>query len=102
LHVDERALLRQQALDWLRADLTSCRQRLDDATVQPNRTAQPKGTAQPDAWIRQRLQVWRDEPSVDAVRANDSLADLRDQERELWVRFWSDADAPLRRMSVPE
>jgi serine/threonine-protein kinase len=85
LNDGERTLLRRQALDWLRADLTACRQRLDD------------GNAQPNAWIRQRLQLWRNDPALDAVRATDALASLPDQERERWVRLWSDADALLRR-----
>lgn len=104
----ERALLRRQALDWLRADLTSCRQRLDDSTAQANDTAQPdsteqpNGTAQPNAWIQRRLQARRDDPALAAVRANGALAGLPDLERELWLRLWSDADALLRRTSVPE
>jgi hypothetical protein len=90
LNDEQRALLRRQALDWLRADLTSCCQRLDD------------GNAQPNAWIRQRLQAWQDDPALAAVRANDALAGLPDQERELRVRLWSDADALLRRTRARE
>ncbi|HEV3343222.1 MAG TPA: protein kinase [Pirellulales bacterium] len=96
LNDEERALLRRQALDWLRADLTSCRQRLDEENARPN------GNAQPNAWIRQRLQLWWDDPALDAVRAKDALAKLPGEERERWARLWSDADALLRRMSVPE
>ena len=36
LHDEERAVLRRQALDWLRQDLTWCGQRLDDGNAETN------------------------------------------------------------------
>ena len=90
LHDEERALRRRQALDWLRQDLTWCGQRLDD------------GNAQTNAQIRQRLQLWQGDPDLAGVRAKDALARLPDEERERWERLWSDVDALLRRVSVPE
>jgi serine/threonine-protein kinase len=90
LNDEERALLRRQALDWLRQELTWFGQRVDD------------GNAQTAALIRQRLQLlWRD-PALDAVRADDALARLPDEEREHWEQLWSDAETLLRRVSVPE
>jgi serine/threonine-protein kinase len=90
LHDEERALLRRQALDWLRQDLTWWGKRLDD------------GNAQTNAQIRQRLQLWQGDTDLAGVRANDALARLPDEEREWWERLWSDVGALLRRMSVPE
>ena len=81
----ERAVLRRQALDWLRQDLTWCGQRLDD------------GNAQINARIRQGLRVWCGDPDLAGVRAKDALARLPDEERERWKRLWSDVDALLLR-----
>jgi tetratricopeptide (TPR) repeat protein len=90
LHDNERALLRRQALDWLRQDLTWFGQRLD------------KGNAQTNVRIRQGMRLWRDDPDLAAVRAKDALARLPEDERERWERLWSDVDALLRRASMPE
>jgi serine/threonine-protein kinase len=90
LNDEERSLLRRHALDWLRQDLTWCGLRVDD------------GNAQTNAWIRQRLQLWLGDPALDAVRANDALARLPDEEREQWEQLWSDVDALLQRVSLPE
>jgi eukaryotic-like serine/threonine-protein kinase len=90
LRDEERALRRRQALDWLRQDLTWYGHRLDD------------GDAQVNAQIRERLQLWQGDPDLAAVRAKDALARLPDEERKRWERLWSDADALLRRVSVPE
>jgi tetratricopeptide (TPR) repeat protein len=90
LNDEERALLRRQALDLLRQDLTWCGQRLDD------------GNAETNARIRQALRFWCGDPDLAGGRAKDALAKLPDQERERWERLWSDVDALLRRVSVPE
>jgi eukaryotic-like serine/threonine-protein kinase len=86
----ERAVLRRQALDWLRQDLTWCSQRLDD------------GDAQINAQIRHGLRFWCGDPDLAGVRAKDALARLPVEERERWERLWSDVDAVLLRVSVPE
>jgi eukaryotic-like serine/threonine-protein kinase len=90
LNDEERALLRRQALDWLRQDLTWCGRRLDD------------GNAQINARIRQRLQFWWGDPDMAGVHAKDALARLPDEERGRWERLWSDVDALLRRLSALE
>jgi serine/threonine-protein kinase len=90
LHDKERALRRRQALDWLRQDLTWCGKRLDN------------GNAQTNTQIRQRLQLWQGDPDLAGVRAKDILARLPDEERERWERLWSDVDALVRRVTVPE
>jgi hypothetical protein len=90
LHYKEPALLRRQALDWLRQNLSWCGQRLDD------------GNAETKAGIRRGLRFWRGDPDLAGVRAKDALARLPDEEREQWERLWSDVDALLHRVSVPE
>jgi hypothetical protein len=90
LHDKERALLRRQALDWLDQDLTWCSQRLDD------------GNAHINPRLRQGLRFWCGDPDLAELRAKDALARLPNEERERWERLWSDVDALLRRVSVPE
>ena len=90
LRDEERALRRRQALDWLRQDLTWYGRRLDD------------GDALIIGQIGERLQLWHGDPDLAGVRAKDALARLPDEERERWERLWSDVDALLRRVSVPE
>ncbi|HXL19146.1 MAG TPA: hypothetical protein VN961_16650, partial [Streptosporangiaceae bacterium] len=90
LNDEERALLRRQALDWLRQDLTWCGQRLDDGNPQTN------------ARIRQGLQSWWGDPDLAGVHAEDALAKLPDEEREQWERLWSDVEELLGRVSLAE
>jgi serine/threonine-protein kinase len=86
----ERALLRRQALDWLRQHLAWCGHRLVD------------GNAQTNARIRHGLEFWCGDPDLAGVHAKDALARLPEKEREKWERLWFDVDALLRRVSVPE
>ena len=60
------------------------------------------GNAETNARIRQGLQSWWGDPDLAGVHAKDALARLPDEEREQWERLWSDVDALLRRVSVPE
>ena len=90
LNNEERTLRRRQAVDWLRQDLTRSGQRVDDANAQAN------------AWIRQRLQFWWGDPDLACVHDNDALARLPEEERDQWEQLWSDVDALLQRMSLPE
>jgi Flp pilus assembly protein TadD len=86
----ERTRWRRQALDWLRQDLTWWGKALDD------------GNAQTSAQVRQQLRLWQGDPDLAGVRARDALARLPDEEREGWQRLWSDVEALLRRLGVPE
>ena len=90
LHDEERALRRRQALDWLRQDLNWWGKRLD------------AGDARAKAQVRQRLQIWQGDPDMAGVRGKDALASLPAEERGRWERLWSDVDAMLRRVNVPE
>jgi hypothetical protein len=88
----ERTRLRQQALDWLRQDLTWWGERLDKAGAETSAQAQ----------VRDRLRHWQGDPDLVGVRAKDALAGLPDEERQRWERLWSDVGALLRRVSAPD
>jgi serine/threonine protein kinase/tetratricopeptide (TPR) repeat protein len=74
----ERAALRRQALDWLRADLAQ-------------RTKLLQG-GQPGAW---GLPNWQTDAALAGVRDGAPLALLPDDERRQWRRLWVDVAALL-------
>ena len=74
----ERAGLRRQALDWLRADLDLGAKLLRDGRS-------------PD-W---GLTTWRTEADLAGVRDQAALAKLPDAERQEWRRLWADLEASL-------
>jgi hypothetical protein len=86
----ERALWRQQALEWLRQDLTWWGKALDN------------GKAQTNAQVRQRLQHCQTDGDLAGVRTQDALARLPEEERQQWEKLWSDVDVMLRRVTEPE
>ncbi len=74
----ERAGLRRQALDWLRADLAqAAKLRRDGKSGGPPFT------------------TWRTDTDLAAVRDQVPLAKLPATEREEWRRLWADVDASL-------
>jgi serine/threonine protein kinase/Flp pilus assembly protein TadD len=83
----ERARLRQQALDWLRADLAAWQMRLVNAP--------DKGRPA----VRQVLRYWKQDSDLAGVRG-EALAKLPEAERQAWQRLWDDAAALLRRAEV--
>jgi tetratricopeptide (TPR) repeat protein len=76
-----RARLRQQALAWLRADLSAY-----DKLAAGNKAA-----------VRQRLRHWQQDADLAGVRDQDALAKLPAEERTAWAKLWADVDALLRR-----
>jgi tetratricopeptide (TPR) repeat protein/serine/threonine protein kinase len=85
LDAAERARLRRQALEWLRADL--------DLGTQELKMASPKtGEA-----VVARMQQWRSEPSLAGVRDAPALAALPAEERSRWQAFWADVAAARTR-----
>lgn len=76
--------LRQQALDWLRADLARWTDRLDQA---------PDGRST----ARSVLQRWRREKALAGIREPEELAQLPESERANYIRFWADVDNQLVR-----
>jgi superkiller protein 3 len=86
----DRALLRRQALDWLREDLAAQTKELESSTAPPSESQV------------QRLRNWRSDPDLACVRDADALARLPAEERQQWKKLWSDVDALLRRISTTE
>jgi tetratricopeptide (TPR) repeat protein/serine/threonine protein kinase len=79
----ERARLRQQALDWLRADLKAYALMLERAA----------GKAGPT--VAQRLQHWLHDDDFAGVRGAEALARLSEAERQDWQKLWADVAATL-------
>ena len=77
----ERACLRRQALDWLRAELTACGKQLDG------------GKPEARALLLQALQRWQRPPDLAGVRG--ALAELPQGERQGWVQLWADVEHTL-------
>jgi serine/threonine-protein kinase len=69
----ERARLRQQALDWLRADLAACARATDRALVQKT------------------LRHWQQDADLAGVRGPEALAQLPPAERAGWAQLWAEA-----------
>ncbi len=84
----ERAGLRQQAGDWLRADLSGWSRTLDRAN--------PQGKAS----LAQRMQIWRNNPNLAGVRNQANLAKLPQTERIAWQKLWDDVAALQRRAAA--
>ena len=81
----ERARLRKQALDWLRADLTAWRSLLD------------KGPEKARPAIFQQLRHWQKDDDLAGVRDKGPLARLPEAERTAWQQLWADVVKALPR-----
>ena len=75
---DERARLRKQALDWMRADL--------------DRYATKLQTAKPEerAVLEVALRKWQEEPDLASIRDPAALALLPDEEQDEFGDLWAD------------
>ena len=74
---DSRQRLRQQALNWLRSDLTAIAAPLD------------KGTARERADGPRRLGRWRVDPALAGIRDEAALSTLPEPERKALRELWS-------------
>jgi tetratricopeptide (TPR) repeat protein len=83
LDAKERACLRRQALDWLRADLAAWRRLLE------------KRPAKARPAVVQKMTHWQRDPDLAGVRNPEALAQLPAVERQLWQKLWQDV-ATLR------
>src|SRR5262249_872749 len=83
----ERARLRRQALDWLRADLAAWG-RL------PDQKPDKAGSAVQGNMM---LQFWLTDPDLPGVREPEALARLPEAERQPWQQFWGDVGETLAR-----
>ncbi|HVS36251.1 MAG TPA: tetratricopeptide repeat protein, partial [Gemmataceae bacterium] len=82
----ERARLRNQALEWLRADLTTWDKLADN------------GPPQARAAVQQTLKHWQEDSDLSAVRDPAALDKLPESERADWQKLWSDVDALLKKV----
>jgi tetratricopeptide (TPR) repeat protein len=82
----ERARLRQQALDWLRADLARWDKRAEG------------GTPQARAAVQQTLYHWQQDADLAGVRDKPALAALPAAERADWEKLWTDVADLLHRL----
>jgi tetratricopeptide (TPR) repeat protein len=90
LNDQERALLRRQALDWLRADLARYAAMVD------------KGPAQARAAVQKQLAHWQQDTDFAGVRGA-ALAKLPEAERPPWQKLWADVEALRQRAAkAPE
>jgi tetratricopeptide (TPR) repeat protein len=85
----ERARLRRQALDWLRADLAQYAAIVD------------KGPAQARAGVQQRLEHWQQDTDFAGMRGA-ALAKLPEAERPQWQKLWADVEALRLRAAKPQ
>jgi tetratricopeptide (TPR) repeat protein len=81
----ERAGFRQQARDWLRADLDALCGLLNK---DPDK-ARPM--------VTQKMRHWLRDPDLAGVRGPDALAKLPEAERAGWRQLWADVAETLRR-----
>jgi serine/threonine-protein kinase len=85
----DRARLRAQALEWLRADLSGWAK--DAAGSDPAAVAA----------ARQALQRWREDADLAGVRDKPGLENLPQAEREKWRLLWEKVDA-LQKAAAPK
>jgi serine/threonine protein kinase/Flp pilus assembly protein TadD len=82
----QRARLRRQALDWLRADLTTRKQLLE------------KWPEQARAAVQRTLQHWQQDADLAGVRGA-AVAKLPEAERQPWQQLWAEVEPTLRKLS---
>jgi WD40 repeat protein/tetratricopeptide (TPR) repeat protein len=82
----ERAQLRRQALDWLRADLAAWGQLVEKTPDQARPLAQEK------------LRFWQQDADFNGVRGA-ALAKLPEAERQAWQQLWKDVVQMLKRVN---
>ena len=75
-----RAALRQQALDWLKAERAFWARQLESGKPQARRT------------IVRQLRYWQQDTNLAGVRDDLALARLPEGERTAWRDFWSDVE----------
>src|SRR5207244_10073464 len=85
---NERARLRSQALDWLRADLAAGRQLLD------------KGPDNVRAVVVRAMQHWQQDKDFAGVRG-EALSQLPEAERHKWQRLWQEVETLRQRAAEP-
>jgi tetratricopeptide (TPR) repeat protein len=85
----QRARLRQQALDWLSADLALHAKRL------------PSGKPADRAAVQSALRLWQKDADLAGLRDRDALAKLPAQEQKAFAQLWADVAALLKQAETP-
>jgi tetratricopeptide (TPR) repeat protein len=88
LDESKRAGLRQQAREWLAADLAALARRLDAPVLAD---AAPGG-------VVKVLSSWKSDRNLAGVRAHEALEKLPSPEQEAWRSLWAEVDALLGRV----
>jgi tetratricopeptide (TPR) repeat protein len=83
-----KAKLRRQALDWLRAELTTWAKLLESGPPQ----ARPA--------IAQTLYRWKQDTDLAVIRNGEALAKLPAEEQQAWRTLWAQVDALQKRAST--
>jgi hypothetical protein len=86
---EERLRLRQQALDWLKADLAHWTKQADSDKPQERTTAQ------------QKMKHWLADADFTGVRGKEAMVKLQPEEQEAWRKLWDEVAAVLKRASEP-
>src|SRR5262249_48442588 len=85
----ERARLRTQALDWLRADLALHTKRMQS------------GKPADRAAVQSAMKHWQKDTDLASVRDKDALDKLSDQEQKAFAQLWADVAALLMKAETP-
>jgi tetratricopeptide (TPR) repeat protein len=85
----ERARLRTQAVDWLRADLVLRAKRLET------------GTSGDRAAVQQALRHWQEDSDLACVRDAAALAGLPTDDRNSFTKLWADVAELLKKAETP-
>jgi serine/threonine-protein kinase len=85
----ERTRLRQQALDWLRADLALYRRQLETGNLADR------------AAVQGMLKHWQQDTDLAGIRDKAALAKLSPQERAACEKLWADVAALLKKAQTP-
>ena len=84
-----RVKLRQQANDWLRAELSAWKKLA--LTIEPgNRET-----------VATTLAHWKQDADLASVRDEAALAKLPEDERKAWQSLWADVDLLLAKVAKP-
>jgi hypothetical protein len=86
----EKVRLRQQSLDWLRADLTLYTRQLE--------SGKPADRAE----VQRKLKYWEKDRDLAGIRGEDALANLPAEERAACVKLWTDVAALLKKTVTPK
>jgi tetratricopeptide (TPR) repeat protein len=87
LDSDERARLRRQAMDWLRADLAAWRRVLEADADKARAT------------VQQTLRHWQQDTDFAGVSGH-GLAKLPETEWQAWQQLWADVEQTLRKANT--